>query len=71
MNTPSSKKQISFRIDAQIADEMKAAAAEDGIHELGPFTRELVEWAFGYRKKATALFLLKKAKVQFPQLKVK
>jgi hypothetical protein len=46
----------------RIADEIKAAAAEAGIKELGLFSRGLLTWAFGHHKNAPSLRDLKKAR---------
>src|SRR5437016_14559882 len=41
------EKQVSFRLDEEVAKEMKAAAATNEVTgELGPFCRKLAEWAF-------------------------
>jgi hypothetical protein len=67
MNEPT--RQVSFRIDEDAARQMKAAAMNDGIRELGPFCRLLMEWAFGHYKKAKSLYLLKQTIVEYPRMK--
>lgn len=65
-------KQISFRVDTLIAEEMKAAAVKAGIRELGPFTRELALWAFEHYKNSGESFVnLKKARVTFKKVSAK
>ena len=47
---------------------MKAAARIDGIRELGPFCRALVEWAFPHFLKAKSLSMLKKSKMEYAKI---
>jgi hypothetical protein len=66
MNWPT--RQISYRIDENTAKRMKAAAMNDGIRELGPFCRLLVEWAFEHYQRAGSLSLLKKSRMEYARL---
>lgn len=50
------------------AAKIEAAAMKEGIREMGPFWRELMEWAFEHSEDETSLFLLKRAGVKIPQL---
>ncbi len=62
------KRQVSFRVDEETAKAMEAAAANDGIKELGPFCRLLVEWAFGHYQKVQSWSLLKECEVHYARL---
>jgi hypothetical protein len=60
-----SEKQISFRVPVEIAEELKAAAGEEGL-KMAPFCRELFVWAVTQHKNAGALLFLLK-----PELKAR
>jgi len=57
-STMRNEKQISFRIPTELADELQAAAVEEGFHKMAPFCRELFVWAVTQHKQAGALLLL-------------
>ena len=62
------KRQVSFRLDEEVAKEMKAAAATNEVSgDLGPFCQKLAEWAFGHYQKAKSLYQLRQCEVRFPR----
>ncbi len=66
------KRQVSFRIDEEVAKEMEAAAAINEVSgELGPFCRKLVEWAFKHYQKAQSWSSLKKCEVRYARVRAK
>jgi predicted DNA-binding protein len=71
MSMPPDQKQICFRVPVEKAAKIKAAAMKEGIREMAPFCRELIEWAFDHYEDATSLYLLKRARVEIPQLDAK
>jgi predicted DNA-binding protein len=68
MSLPPDQRQICFRVPVEKAERIKAAAMKEGIREMGPFCRELIEWAFEHYEDATSLYLLKRARVDVPRL---
>src|SRR5579859_4879560 len=66
LNGNNGKRQISLRVPAGIADEMRMAAEREGFNDLATFAKELLIWAYlGYRQ-ATALYLLKRSEIHVP-----
>jgi len=66
------KRQVSFRLDEEVAKAMEAAAATNEVSgELGPFCRKLVEWAFTHYRKAQSWSSLKDCEVRYARVKEK
>jgi hypothetical protein len=71
MSLPPDQRQICFRVPVEKAARVKAAAMREGIREMGPFCRELVEWAFEHYEEALSLFMLRASSLEVPRLKMK
>ena len=63
------KKRVSFRVDAELANQMRAAAGKEAVPmSLADFTRRLLLWALPHYYRASSLWLLKQATVKVPKV---
>jgi hypothetical protein len=58
-------------VPVEKAARIKAAAMKEGIREMGPFCRELIEWAFEHYEDARSLYMLRISTLDVPRLKTK
>lgn len=62
-------KRVSLTIDAVLAERMREAARKEAMPtNLADFTRQLVAWAWLHYRKASSLWLLRRAEVSVPEL---
>ena len=71
MNGNNGKRQISFRLPTEMAEEVKAAADRESFHEVAPFARALFKWAFTQYKQAGGLLLLKEPQLNGKNVRAK
>jgi hypothetical protein len=64
-------RRVSFSIDAELAKEMhEAASRESPPLSLADFTRKLLMWAWEHYRVASSLWLLRRAVVTVPRVRL-
>lgn len=63
------KNRVSFRVDAELAEQMREAARKEAMPtNLTDFSRKLLMWAWQHYRTGSSLWLLGRAEVRLPKL---